>query len=303
MYAFTFTDDPSRFLDEAGDHLAGEPVLNTVLMTNAERAVRERAEGVLPETGRPYWFVIIRRQSAVDHGDGVAGEVVGVAMRTAPHPPYPLWVQEMPDDAACELVGALHARGESIGGANGALPAARIVAEETARLAARTTRIASHTRLFELAELILPPQPHGRFRAAGVDDLELVNHWLTIFQREAAEQGSRPVGQEQEHDRDDTRRRIRGRRLWVWEDDGEIVHLTGGGPPSLGVARIGPVFTPKEHRGRGFAAATVALVSRHFVDAGARVCLFTDQANPVSNKIYQRIGYRPVADTVEYVID
>jgi predicted GNAT family acetyltransferase len=41
-------------------------------------------------------------------------------------------------------------------------------------------------------------------------------------------------------------------------------------------------------------------VSRWAIDQGASdVVLFTDLANPISNSIYQRIGYRPVMDVVE----
>jgi predicted GNAT family acetyltransferase len=76
------------------------------------------------------------------------------------------------------------------------------------------------------------------------------------------------------------------------------VHLTGANPPAFGVARIGPVYTPPEHRRRGYAGAAVAQVSQLLRDAGARVCLYTDQANPTSNGIYQAIGYRPVVDQV-----
>ena len=67
-------------------------------------------------------------------------------------------------------------------------------------------------------------------------------------------------------------------------------------------ARIGPVYTPKQHRGRGYASRAVAEVSQHYVDHGVRCCLFTDQANPTSNKIYEAIGYRPVTDMVSQVI-
>lgn len=35
---------------------------------------------------------------------------------------------------------------------------------------------------------------------------------------------------------------------------------------------------------------------------GARVCLYTDQANQTSNKIYASLGYRPVADMANLVI-
>jgi GNAT superfamily N-acetyltransferase len=65
----------------------------------------------------------------------------------------------------------------------------------------------------------------------------------------------------------------------------------------LRMVRVGPVYTPPELRGHGYASAVTAAVSRQALDAGAaQVLLFTDLANPVSNAIYQRIGYRPVED-------
>ncbi len=73
-------------------------------------------------------------------------------------------------------------------------------------------------------------------------------------------------------------------------------------PSSHGAhARIGPVWTAPASRGRGYATALVAAASRELLDRGARrVFLTTDLANPVSNAIYARIGYRPVDDTVGY---
>ena len=76
------------------------------------------------------------------------------------------------------------------------------------------------------------------------------------------------------------------------------MHLTGANPPSFGVARIGPVYTPPAQRRKGYAGAAVAAVSALLRDAGARVCLFTDQANPTSNGVYVALGYRPVVDMV-----
>ena len=52
----------------------------------------------------------------------------------------------------------------------------------------------------------------------------------------------------------------------------------------------------EEERGHGYASAAVAEVSRRLLAAGHRVCLFTDQANPTSNRIYQALGYEPVVD-------
>jgi predicted GNAT family acetyltransferase len=90
---------------------------------------------------------------------------------------------------------------------------------------------------------------------------------------------------------------------WLWElPDGEVAHLTGAGLPSYGVSRIGPVYTPPEHRGRGIASYVVGELTRRGLEAGHRMCLFTDQDNPTSNKIYEGLGYRPVVEMAEHVI-
>jgi predicted GNAT family acetyltransferase len=75
--------------------------------------------------------------------------------------------------------------------------------------------------------------------------------------------------------------------------------MAGAQRPAAGVVRVGPVYTPPEHRGRGYGAAVTAAVSQAALDAGAAgVVLFTDLANPTSNALYERLGYRPVEDRV-----
>lgn len=90
--------------------------------------------------------------------------------------------------------------------------------------------------------------------------------------------------------------------FWLWEVDGEPVHLTGTQPPVFGVQRIGPVYTTAEHRGHGYAAWVVATVTQRILDNGQRPCLYTDQANPILNAIYERIGYRRVRDEGQLVV-
>src|SRR6185369_491689 len=84
----------------------------------------------------------------------------------------------------------------------------------------------------------------------------------------------------------------------LWEDDGRPVSLSGWGGPTPNGIRIGPVYTPPEHRGRGYATALVAGLSQALLDRGRRFCfLYTDLANPTSNAIYERIGYVKVAES------
>jgi len=294
-HAVELTEDPAAFLAAAADHLAADPVVSTVIASVTQRLVEADERG-LPRGEHPRWWAIVR------DADGV---VAGVGMRTAPFEPHPLYLLPMPDDAAVELARILHARGEAVAGVNGALPAARLAAEETARLAGGEVRVHEHLRLFELGELVAPPSPPGRLRLATAEDADLAHAWFGAFAMAAAEQAGRDEPhQSPELTMDEVLLRIEQGVVWLWEDErGERVHLTGANLPANGVTRIGPVYTPVGHRGRGYASAAVAEISRQYVEQGVRCCLFTDQANPTSNRIYQALGYQPVADMVNLVID
>ena len=289
-----FCTDPAQFLAAAADHLAAEPVLSTVVSTIAHRARTQLAEGVEQPDG--HWWLVVRDRS---------GAVVGAAMRTATFPPDPPFLLPMPDDAAVALARACHDRGEEVLGVNGALPAVQLCAAELARLGGGRVEVAQHTRLHELGELTQPPRVAGRLVPASERDLELVTRWFGAFMGDADEQAGRPRGASAHEvpDPDGMLRKIRAGTMWFWVDDtGTPVHLTGANPPAFGVVRVGPVYTPPAERGRGWASNAVAEVSRRFQDQGVRVCLFTDQANPTSNKIYAAVGYRPVVDMANLVI-
>jgi predicted GNAT family acetyltransferase len=132
-----------------------------------------------------------------------------------------------------------------------------------------------------------------------VDEQELVSSWYDAFMADADEQAGRPPGvsAHESPGPEEMRRRIEGGRVFVWEDpDGTPVHVTAATMPTFGVSRVGPVYTPKEHRRRGIASQAVYQVSKLLRDSGERACLFTDQANPTSNKIYEALGYQRLVD-------
>ncbi len=92
-------------------------------------------------------------------------------------------------------------------------------------------------------------------------------------------------------------RRIADGTLHVWEAQGRPAAFAGRSPVIAGMSRIGPVFTPPELRGRGYASAATAAASAHALALGAQeVLLYTDLANPTSNSIYRKLGYEPVED-------
>jgi predicted GNAT family acetyltransferase len=133
-------------------------------------------------------------------------------------------------------------------------------------------------------------------RLADVDDRQLLVDWTTAFHAQV------DAGR---HDRDPgplVDIRIAHQRAWLWESGGEVVSYVGVQPMIAGVVRVGPVYTPPARRGRGYASALVAHASQHALDNGATTCsLYTDLANPTSNKIYAAIGYEEVADVATFV--
>ena len=294
-----FFSDPAAFLDAAGDLLAADPVLGSVIASVTSRMARQVTEGVDPwaEVVAPFrpWWVVVR--------DGESP--VGAAMRTAPFAPHPTFAVAIPAEAATALASALHSRGEFLGGANGALPGSGVLAEETARLWGGTVVVDKHTRLWEATAVEVPAEPEGRLRRATEADAEQVLDWFRRFHDEADEQaGRRPHAGSGDHNTlDSILLQIREGVEWLWElPGGEVAHLCGAGLPSYGVSRIGPVYTPRRHRGRGIASYVVGELTRRGLEAGHRMCLFTDQANPTSNKIYANLGYEPVVDMAEHVV-
>jgi predicted GNAT family acetyltransferase len=84
-----------------------------------------------------------------------------------------------------------------------------------------------------------------------------------------------------------------------WETSGEAVAMAALTREVAGVVRVGEVYTPPAHRRRGYGGAVTTAVSQAGHAAGATaVVLFTDLANPTSNALYQRLGYRPLGDRV-----
>ncbi|HSX69282.1 GNAT family N-acetyltransferase [Nocardioides sp.] len=287
-----FLTSPSAFLDTAGEWLSREPVIGTVVATMAQRGLAAVRSGLaLPADD---WWLVVR--------DGP--EVVGAGMRSAPFTPRPLFLLPMPDQAAVALARALVERGEEVLALNGALPATRVCADELARLTGQRVEVAVQSRLHQAPRVVRPREPEGRLRQATLAELGLARRWFAAFLAEADAQAGRPAGSHAgEVPRpEEMRSRLEDGQIWLWEVDGEPTHLTALNPPSFGVARIGPVYTPQEHRGHGYAGATVAALTERVLEAGDVPCLFTDLANPISNALYARIGYEPLVDMANFVL-
>jgi GNAT superfamily N-acetyltransferase len=151
--------------------------------------------------------------------------------------------------------------------------------------------------LYRLDDLVAPTGVPGVSRLAGAADEEFVVDGLDGFFADAHGATS---------DREARREYLNdiigdGGDVVLWSVDGAPVSMARVHAPAAGMCRIGPVFTPAASRGHGFGAAVAAAAVRHAHRRGARhVVLFADVDNPVANGIYRRLGFVPVADSLEY---
>ncbi|MCW2872414.1 GNAT family N-acetyltransferase [Actinacidiphila oryziradicis] len=272
--AWNITGDLDAFLAAAGGFLRARPAQNTVLLTLTDQL---RTRGLTAYGNEPPLF---------GWWTGIDGAVGGAFLQT---PPYHVNLGTVPEAAAVALAGTWDA----------AQPLPGIAAEDrtaeafTAAWQARTgagAGIAQRQRLYRLGELTpVRPAPLGRARVAGPADRELLVRWYDAF----ADALRSPRGNHADAVDD----RITHGGLTLWEADGQPVAMAGASRLIARSVRVAPVYTPPGLRGHGYAGAATAAVSQAALDAGAdEVLLFTDLANPTSNALYQRLGYRPVDD-------
>ena len=273
-------DDVDTFLAATGDFLAAREAEHNLIF-GISSWVRDHPELV---TEAPTFHAV----------NDASGGVVLASLRTPPHNQVLSMADEV--EAVDLLVDALRT---DLPGVLAEKRAAARFAERWSRRTGRRARVQTAERIFRLTRVIPPAAPpSGSWRFLEPRDRELIARWVVAFSAEALPEEP-PIP-----DPDAVAQRWVegvGRIGYVWEDDGEIVSMVGAAGPTPNGIRIGPVYTPPERRGRGYASALTAAASEDQLDRGRRfVFLFTDLANPTSNKIYRAIGYEPVCDVDMY---
>ncbi|MFI0774367.1 GNAT family N-acetyltransferase [Streptomyces sp. NPDC021212] len=274
--AWTTTYDLDAFQAVAGAYLRARPVRNTLLLSvvsSLEAAGSGRYGDQPPVFG--WWRA-------------PSGAVDGGFVCTPPRPPL---LSAMPAEAADALARTLAgADRPRIGGVNGARPVAEAFADAWERHTGETRGAGDVQRLYRLDTLTPSGPARGRARTATTADRDLLLSWYGAFGRDT---GALPEA-EVARTVDD---RLSHHGATLWEVDGKPVATAAVSRAVAATVRVSLVYTPPELRGRGYAGAVTAAVSRAARTAGAeRVLLFADLANPTSNALYQRIGYRPVED-------
>jgi GNAT superfamily N-acetyltransferase len=215
----------------------------------------------------------------------------GAALQT---PPYPLACNGIPVKAMETVARELSGVRPGLTGARGMRSSAVAFADAWRTITGRSGTMSTEERLYRLGSLRTPNGVTGIGRLATGDDRGQLVEWVEQFFRETFSQRDEAAAERFV----DTANRV-GDRFVVWDVDGTPVSMAMLRAPAADVSRIGPVFTPLTQRGHGYGSAVTAAAADLAHRSGtADVVLFADLANPVSNAIYQRIGFEAVVDSV-----
>lgn len=268
-------DSAASFLKRAEPFLLRAEAENNLLLGIATELAQTAP------VGRGAYFVTVESQ-----------EVVGCALRT---PPHKLAITRIDGEPALgALADDVFQMYPDLPRVMGPEPSiASFASHWCARSGANSSPV-MRQRIYENRSVRPPAEmPPGALRQATRGDLPLLIRWIADFLTTMSEP------------RDPTElahERLATGSLFLW-DKGEAVSMasfTGRTPNGV---RVSGVYTPPVFRRQGYATACVAALTQLLFEAGNKYCcLYTDLANPTSNSIYQRIGYRPVCDVVDYTL-
>ncbi|HVA08820.1 MAG TPA: GNAT family N-acetyltransferase [Acidimicrobiales bacterium] len=271
----SFTEDAAAVLQGTARFLESRPAEHNLILS----LLHQRAASGDP--GR-YWTV----------RDADTGADVGVVLQSPPT--FRATMTPMAPLVAAGAAEAIAVGGFTLPGVDAEAPTAAAFAGRWAEVRRVGAQPVHGMRLQLLETLTLPDEVRGALRPATSPDVALVRKWMAAF--------AHFVGDPPPPDALVDRRVERG-EFALWETDGTVVCAAARTPAFAGTSRIGPVYTPPEHRRHGYAAACVGHLSRQIMDEGFRCVLYTDLGNPTSNSVYRSLGYRTICENVRYEFD
>jgi predicted GNAT family acetyltransferase len=214
-------------------------------------------------------------------------------------PPYKLNIYEhrkLNDNAIDMLVNDIHSRKIEINGVSGEINLTKSFIKKWVEIKKCKYELDKELRLFKLMHVNPYNRPDGIFRKARYKDIEILTEYMRQFTIAINEPED-----DLEKIRETCENTIGDENFYLWEKDNKIVSMARKARPTKNGMAINYVYTPMEFRKKGYATACVSELSQNILNAGKKFCvLFTDLANPISNSIYQKIGYKPVNDYASY---
>ena len=183
----------------------------------------------------------------------------------------------------------------NLDGVNTEKEMSRMFANEYCKIANRIWKVR-----FEMRILVLDKLLEGNlredviYRRAEMKDKETLIWQIRAFHKEA-------LHEEMSYEEAEERfNKYMQKGYYLLEKDGKIVAQASTNRDLIKGKSIGSVYTLEEERGKGYAYNVVYRASKEILENGAEYCvLFTDDANPISNHVYEKIGYERKVDTTE----
>lgn len=269
-------EDASQFYDRVKDYLLRHEALHNVQLAICNTLIHNRDRF----HEKPYLATV-----------EVGEDIVAVAIIT---PPRNLLLSKIQDFAAVEAIAQnLHSTQDLLPGVNAPNAEAKAFAEAWQILTGQSYQLKMALRAFQLQQVQVIPKAGGYFRHAISGDREILIRWFEAFVQEA-------LGIVATNTEGAVERHLQRGTAYIWEDETPVAIACHVGITPNG-AGVSMVYTPPEHRRKGYASACVATLSQSLLNQGYKYCfLFTDLANPTSNHIYQALGYQPVGDLHDY---
>lgn len=226
-------------------------------------------------------------------------ELVLAAIMTVPQKLVVYSNMDKCDEAIELLVKDLLKRNIYIPGVVGPKELSRRTCDIWSKYVTSNIKLEMNMRVYELREVNKDLIGQGVFREANENDLDFIAQGIYEFEIDAGLNNTPEKGKCYE----EASRRLQEKNIFVWEDEGKAVSMAAKARPTKNGVTVNLVYTPKNLRKKGYATSCVAALSQHLLDSGFKFCsLFTDLANPISNSIYMKIGYKPVGDFDGYII-
>ena len=277
---FNLYNDINKYTDDVIDILIQNEIQNNLLISNCLRG----KEG----EDASKWFI-----ATVNGRDGVPKLI---ALMTPPHNVVLYELDNNPNDKAIDLlVHEAVARGVRIPGVLAEKSLACRFADRYTSAGGSIKEDGKKMRIYRLDKVNEISFSSGRLRPAHQNDMYFLPYWNIAFSLDCGIEKLEVLNSVKK-----VNRLLNDNTLYVWEDCFPVSQAAMG-RKTLNGAVVNAVYTPPHYRGKGYATSCVASLSQHLLDSGFKFCsLFTDLANPVSNSIYMKMGYKPVCDYDEY---
>jgi ribosomal protein S18 acetylase RimI-like enzyme len=172
---------------------------------------------------------------------------------------------------------------------------AYLLAEKSSLVA----ELAQAHNILKLTAVDWPEDCGGKPIVANQEHFGLVYEWLKAFYKEVA---PKEVF-DQEFWQDQLKVRLSNQQIYFWQHNHQLTACCQVGQPSRQGFRVSFVYTPKEHRGKGYASNLVACACQDQLAQGKLFCtLNADKGNSSTHRLYEKLGFNKIAESAFYLI-